>query len=126
MSAVLLGQLKNQFPTLQIKYVNDCICVKMQQGYWHNLTTNDSSNKLVINEEAVKRTENYVIFKQIESNLIEKDPTFYRGAYLVIDNEESRFVHFTKDSAFKSRKHINSYGKIGLGDCKEEILVLSE
>ena len=58
--------------------------------------------------------------------MIEKDPTFYRGAYLVIDNEESRFAHFTEDSAFIGRKYDYSYvGKIGLGNCKEEILLLS-
>ena len=67
MSDILLNQFKNQFPTLQIEYINDSICVKMQKDYWHNLATRDTcnNNELLINKEAIKHTENYVIFKRI-------------------------------------------------------------
>lgn len=126
MSSSLLQQLRDEFPTLEIEFKDDSISVNMQ-GFWFSLTKKGSENKLKVDEDAKKHAKNFAIFKEVEASLIEKDPDFYRGAYLVVDDDKSRFVHFTEDSAFKGRNDPQSYvGKIGCGEFKEEILLLSD
>ena len=81
MSNPLLQSLKDQFPTLQIELKNDSICVNMQ-GFSYSLTRKGSNNELEINEDAIKLTENYVIFTRLEISLLEKDLRKYGGLLL--------------------------------------------
>ena len=115
MSDPLLQKLKDQFPTLQIEFINDSICVNMQ-GFWYSLAKKGSNNELEINGDALKLTENYVIFKRLETSFLGKDPTKYGGLYIVVDSEDSRFLHDTEGDALSAAKGPHSFvGRIGQG-----------
>jgi hypothetical protein len=120
----VLATLKSSFPDLHIKFTNDAICVRMP-GFWAGIASKSESDGWTVNEQIKSILPNYVIFKEVEKSLLAQDPGT-RGAYLLIDNSESRFLHETHDSAWRARESDFSFvGRIGMEDSSEEILALS-
>jgi hypothetical protein len=75
-----------------------------------------------VNNDARTLVSNYVVFKATEATLIESN----RGDYLVINCPDSKYLHKTEDSARRGQEGLSSFvGRIGVGEFKEEVLVLS-
>jgi hypothetical protein len=63
------------------------------------------------------------VFKQLGSQLIAENPSC-RGAYLLVNNPNERFVYETHDSAWRDKDPHGFIGRIGIEDSSEEVLAL--
>jgi hypothetical protein len=118
----VLATLKGEFPTLQIEYANNAIRVRIP-GSWAGIAS--KSDGWQVNERIKPILPKYVIFKALENDLLERDPST-RGAYLLIDGPTSRSLHETHDSAWRARRDDHSFvGRIGAEDSSDEVLALS-
>jgi hypothetical protein len=118
----VLATLKGEFPTLRIEYANNSIRVRIP-GSWAGIAS--KSDGWQVNERIKPILPNYVIFKALENDLLERDPST-RGAYLLVDGPTSRSLHGTHDSAWRARRDDHSFvGRIGAVDSSDEVLALS-
>lgn len=118
----VLATLKEEFPTLTIEFTNNAICVRIL-GTWVGIAS--KSDGWTLDERLKSLLPNYVIFKKVEGELIARDPST-RGAYLVINGPNSRFLHETFDSAWRDRESdLSVVGRIGIEDCSNDVLTLS-
>jgi hypothetical protein len=119
----LLQELKNEFPNLEIKFVNNSICVNIQ-GFWYSVASHENEDWKV-NQDAKAIVSNFAVYKATEASLIESNPSC-RGDYLVVNGADSKFLHKTEDSALRGKDGPHSFvGRIGAGEFKEEVLALS-
>ena len=119
----LLQELKNEFPNVDIQFVNETICANLE-GFWYGIVSKGDGDWKV-NEDAKAIVANYSLFKETEASLIERNPSCL-GEYLVINGPDSKFWAKTEDSALRSKEGPHSFvGRIGAGEFKEEILVLA-
>lgn len=100
---LLINSLKKQFPNLQIEFINGTICVEMQ-GFWCGIAEKTNSG-WEVNEDLKAVIPNYVIFKELEGDLLSKDSTLH-GAYLLVNSETSRFIYETHDAAWRDKKSL--------------------
>ena len=92
-------------------------------GFWSGIADKRSGD-WVVNEELKSVVRNYVVFKQLESQLIERDPFKYRGAYLLVNSPTTRLVYETFDPAWRNKSPHGFLGRIGIEDSSEEVLAL--
>lgn len=116
----LLRSLKDEFSSLTIEYKNGAICVSTLK-FWAELA-GKSTGDWVVNEEVKSILPNFVVFKQLEEELIAKDP-FCRGAYLLVNSPTERFLYETHDSAWRAKAPRGFVGKVGIEDSSEEVLL---
>jgi len=118
----VLDKLRNEFPTLTIEYKSSAISVYLL-GYWTGIASQNDSGDWVINEDVRSILPNYVLFKSLESEL-KKDPS-RRGAYLLVNSPNERFVYETFDPASRDKANHGFLGRIGQEESSDEVLVLS-
>lgn len=116
----LLRSLKDEFSSLTIEYKNGAICVSILK-FWAELA-GKSTGDWVVNEEVKSILPNFVVFKQLEAELIAKDPSC-RGAYLLVNSPTERFLCETHDSAWRAKAPHGFVGKVGIEDSSEEVLL---
>lgn len=118
----VVQSLRDEFPTVTINFINEAICVRML-GFWAAIARK-MSGEWEVNEDVRALVRNYVIFKKSEEELLRRDP-LSRGAYLLINDSDSKFFCETQDSAIRNRKSKHSFvGRIGFEGSTEEILLL--
>jgi hypothetical protein len=65
------------------------------------------------------------MFKSLKASLLEKDPS-NSGAYLLINDKNSRSLHETHDSAWRGRQNGYTFvGRIEMDNSSQDILILS-
>jgi hypothetical protein len=117
----ILQSLKDQFPTLSIACINGAVCVRMD-GVW-GIVANQENGTWVTNDRTLKVLPNYVIYKELEASLL-ADPA-NSGAYILVNDADSRFLHETHDSAWRGRMNEHAYvGRIGIDGSSCEVLIL--
>jgi hypothetical protein len=117
----ILRSLKEQYPSLTIAFTNGAICVWMP-GVWTAVAYKENG-AWVINDHVRKNLPNYVIFKELEASLLADASN--RGAYILVNDETSKFLHETHDSAWHGRTNEHAFiGRIGTDDSSGEILAL--
>ncbi|RYG94745.1 hypothetical protein EON65_57010 [archaeon] len=121
--AELIESLRKEFPSLTIEFKNSAICVRML-GFWAGIAGKSVDNNWVVNEEVKSVVRNYVVFKKLESELLQQNPSC-RGAYLLVNSPTSRFVYETHDSASRDKEPHGFLGRIGIEDSSEEVLALA-
>jgi hydrogenase maturation factor len=113
----LLESLRDEFPTQILAYQGSAICVRVC-GRWSRVVSKESG--VWVEDEYIRAIlPNYVIFKEVEASLLTDAAN--RGAYVLVNDPESRFLHETFDSA--SRAQTNEYafiGKVGADETTEE------
>lgn len=114
----LLQSLREEFPSLTIDCKEEAIGVQMLRN-WIKIATKTSEG-WVVNEEIKSTLPNYVLFKQLEAKLIAEDPSWY-GAYLLVNNQDARFVYETFDSAWRSKDPSGFLGRIGIEYSSEDV-----
>jgi hydrogenase maturation factor len=103
----LLESLWNEFPTLILAYQDSAISVRVCDK-WSRLVSKESG--VWVEDEYIRAIlPNYVVFKEVEAFLLADAAN--RGAYVLVNDPESRFLHETFDSA--SRAQTNEYAFIG-------------
>ena len=131
-----LRELKSTYPTLLFQVINDNTISINVQGRWFNILVKDNREDdqpdkyndnyhgqhhdihqdrvIRVDCNAMKFVDNYVIFKETEASLLEKGET-WRGAYLVVNNADDKYLHETEDSALRGKEGKYSFvGRIGL------------
>jgi len=117
----ILRSLKEKYPSLTIAFVNSAISVRLP-GFWTAVAYKENG-AWVINDHSNKMLPNYVIFKELEASLLADASN--RGAYILVNDETSRFLHETHDSAWRGRTNDYAFiGRIGMDDSSGEILAL--
>jgi hydrogenase maturation factor len=115
----LLESLRNEFPILIIAYQDGAICVRVY-GKWSRVVSKECG--VWVEDEYIRAIlPNYVVFKEVEASLLADAAN--RGAYVLVNDPESRFLHETFDSA--SRAQTNEYafiGEVGADETTEERL----
>jgi hypothetical protein len=120
----LLKSLRREFPSLKVDFVNDAICVYVSH-FWSSIASRDLNGEWKINENVKSTINNYVIFRKLEIVLLDRDPS-YRGAYLVVNDGDSKSVHETYDSACRAISSDHAFiGRIGRDASSETVLALS-
>ena len=133
-----LQELKSTYPTLIFQVINDNAISINIQGYWFDILVkdncedqsdnhhNDEHNDVRVDRNAMKFVDNYVIFKDTEASLLEKDET-WRGAYLVVNNADDKYLHETEGSALRGKEGKHSFvGRIGYNEKTAEVLALDQ
>jgi len=121
-----IKNLRTDFPNLRFELRNDAICVDVQ-GYWPVIASQMSDGIWVINEDVKAALPNYVVFKKLEDELMVKDASFNRGAYLVINSPTSRIFTETFDSAWGLKSSPHAFiGRIGFEKSNEDVLMLAD
>ena len=120
---VILKNLKEQFPTLTIALVNDAICVRIS-GVWKAVAFKENG-VWVIDDHTYNILPNFVIFKELEASLLADASN--GGAYILVNDETSRFLHETHDSAWRGRANDHAFiGRIGMNDDSIGEIILLE
>jgi hypothetical protein len=129
-----LQELKSTYPTLIFQVINDNAISINIQGYWFDILVKDNCedqydnqhNDVRVDRNAMKFVDNYVIFKDTEALLLEKDET-WRGAYLVVNNADDKYLHETEGSALRGKEGKHSFvGRIGYNEKTAEVLALGQ
>ena len=115
--------LRDEFPSVTISFEKGAICAKML-GFWTAIASKTLAGEWEVNEDIKALVHNYVIFKQAEAGFLSRDPSS-RGAYLLINDSDSKFICETQDSALENMRSSRSFvGRIGLEGSTEDILIL--
>lgn len=116
----IITSVQVKHSTLTVKYMNGEICVNMG-GSWTALAFK-LNGEWIIDEHTEKLIPNYIIFKAVERRLLADEKNY--GAYILVNDDTSRFLHETFDSAWRFRTHDYAYvGRIGSDDVPGEVLL---
>ena len=92
-------------------------------GNWLVIAARNDDNEWVINEDVYETVRNYDIFKKVEAELMKKHPS-YRGAYLLVNSGNSKYIYETFDGASRDHQKNGFIGRIGMEGINLEILML--
>ena len=118
----LFESLKEEFPSVTFLFENGAIIVRMLRDRY-KIAHIGLNNNWVVEEDVRSFISNYIMFKQLESELIEKNSS-YRGNYLLVNGPTERFVYETYDPASRDLAPDGFLGCIGIEDSSNDILLV--
>lgn len=108
----LLESLKAEYPSLTIEHRNEGIRAVIGTS-WIAIATENEACNLVENLNIKEHLHNFVLFKELETQLLQEDPS-HRGAYLLVNSRTSRFLYETFNPAWRARDPNGYVGLLGL------------